>query len=85
MKIVMDTPRIRGGARSHVALAALALITLTAGCTYPGDTSGFKPEKQQSKDQINQQIAQVKANPNLPANVKAMALKKLEKDLETAH
>jgi hypothetical protein len=81
----MGTPRSRGTALSCVTLASFALITLTAGCTYPGDTSGFKAEKTQSKDQINQQIAQVKANPSLPANVKAMALKKLEKDLETAH
>jgi hypothetical protein len=78
----MTNTRLRKAKYLSVVPAALALA---AGCTYPGDTSGFKAEKIPSKEQINQQIAQIKANPNLPDNVKAMALKKLEKDRETAH
>jgi hypothetical protein len=66
------------------ASIALTVLALTAGCTYPGDTSGFKAENKPSKDEINKQIADVKANPKLPDSVKAMALKKLEKDLTDA-
>jgi hypothetical protein len=72
------------GANVGVALAAVVMTTMAAGCTYPGDTSGFKAEKIPSKEQINRQIAEVRANPKLPESVKAMALKKLQKDLETA-
>ncbi len=60
------------------------IMALTAGCHAPGDTSGFKAEQKPTKAQINQQIAQVKANPKIPANVKSMALSKLENDLKTA-
>ncbi len=66
------------------SFGCVALAALTAGCTYPGDTSGFKPEKTPSKDEINRQIAEIKANPNMPERVKAMALQKLQKDLANA-
>jgi hypothetical protein len=74
----------RGIKAASLTCVGLAALALAGGCTYPGDTSGFKPEKKLSKEQINQQIEQVKANPNMPAGVKDMALKKLQKDLETA-
>lgn len=63
---------------------ALVALSLAGGCTYPGDTSGFKAENKPSKAEITQQIEQLKVNPNVPASVKAMGLKKLEKDLKTA-
>jgi hypothetical protein len=64
--------------------AALVALTLAAGCTYPGNTSGFKAEQKPSKEEISRQIAEVKANPNMTERVKAMALKKLQQDLATA-
>lgn len=65
------------------AVAAMVAISL-AGCTYPGDTSGFKAENKLTKAQINQKIADVQNNPKIPPNVRAMALKQLNKQLETA-
>ncbi len=64
--------------------AALAALTLTAGCTYPGNTSGFKAEQKPSRAEIDRQIEQIKANPNMPVNAKAAALKKLEQDRASA-
>jgi hypothetical protein len=65
-------------------LAGTTLVLLTAGCTYPGDSSGYKAEVKPSKEKIQQQIAAVKANANMPESVRSMALKKLEKDLADA-
>ena len=73
--------RVRAASLGCVALAAL---TLAAGCTNAGGTGGFKAEQKPSKNEINRQIAEIKANPNMPPNVKAMALKKLEQDLKDA-
>jgi len=65
--------------------ACLATLALAGGgCTYPGDTSGFKAEPKQSKAEIQQQIEQLQSNPKVPEGVKQTALKKLQKDLETA-
>lgn len=57
---------------------------LLSGCTTSSDTAGFKAEKKQSREEIQKQIAQIKADPRMPPSVKAMALQKLEKDLATA-
>ena len=71
--------------RNHLSLCGgLTILILSAGCTYPGDSSGFKAEQKPTKDQITRQIAEVKANPNLPPTARAMALKKLEQDLANA-
>lgn len=74
----------RSGKAIALICVALATAVSAGGCTYPGDTSGFKAEQKPSKAQITQQIESVKANANMPAGVKSMALKKLQKDLETA-
>jgi hypothetical protein len=73
--------RLRRG--SAWAASIIAIATL-AGCTYPGDTSGFKAESKLSKAAINQKIADVQNNPKIPANVRAMALKQLNEQLKTA-
>ncbi len=77
----MRTTRDRAASLGCAALATLALM---AGCANSGSTGGFKAEQKPSKDEINRQIAAIKANPNMPPNVKTMALKKLEQDLKDA-
>jgi hypothetical protein len=77
----MRTARVRS---AWLGCAALAALTLMTGCANSGNAGGFKAEQKPSKDEINRQIAAVKANPNMPANVKATALKKLEQDLANA-
>ena len=67
-----------------LACVALATSALTAGCSYSGDTSGFKAEQKPSKAEIQQQMAQLRANPRVPMGVKAMALKKLAEQQKDA-
>ena len=78
--------RVRSIVACGAVSAALMGVGLFAGgCSAPGDTSGFKAEKKPSKADLTAQIAQVKANPKMPAGIKEMALKKLEKQLAEAH
>jgi hypothetical protein len=63
--------------------AGLMVLALAWGC-FPGDTSGFKPEKQLSKQEIQKQIDLLKSNPKVPEGIRTMALKKLEKQMQTA-
>ncbi|HLK56641.1 MAG TPA: hypothetical protein VKU00_08760 [Chthonomonadaceae bacterium] len=77
---MMESTWIKAASRAGVILIALAL----AGCTYPGDTSGFKAETKPTKAEIQQQIEDLKANSKVPEGIKQTAMKKLEKDLETA-
>jgi hypothetical protein len=76
------TNRIESQAALLVGVG-LAVLALAGGCN-PGDTSGFKPEQKLSKTQIRQRIEQLKSNPRVPEGIKATAMKKLEKDLQTA-
>jgi Tfp pilus assembly protein PilO len=67
-----------------VPIAILSLTWALVGCNASGDTSGYKAEQKLTKDQINQQIADIKANKNMPDNVKDMAIKNLEQQLPSA-
>jgi hypothetical protein len=77
-------PRVGRKAAALVSTCVGVLVLGGMGCTYPGDTSGFKAEKQQSKADIQKQIDDLKANPKVPEGAKQMGMKKLEKDLEAA-
>ncbi len=70
--------------KTTLLTGGILAVTALAGCTYPGDSSGFKAEKKPSKAEIQQQIEQLKANDKVPDGIKQTALKKLQKDLETA-
>ncbi len=61
----------------------LMVLALAGGCN-PGDTSGFKAEKKLSKAEIQKQIELLKSNPKVPEGIRQTALKRLEKDMETA-
>jgi hypothetical protein len=76
----MNVLRTKFGA----SFVILSLMPVFAGCSAPGDTSGFKPEQKLTKDQINQQIADIKANKQMPDGMKDSAIKSLEKQLPGA-
>ncbi|HEV2473771.1 MAG TPA: hypothetical protein VGS41_13935 [Chthonomonadales bacterium] len=78
------TRRICRARRRAVLGAAAAAIASASGCTYPGNTSGFKAEQKLTRAQIDQRITEVQNNPRIPQGIKAMALKKLQKDRQTA-
>lgn len=82
-KARMRRIRIESVAVIGAGFAAL-LPMLAAGCSYPGDTSGYRPQASRTRDEINKQITEVKSNPHIPPNVKATALKKLQDDLAKA-
>jgi hypothetical protein len=62
-------------------LALLALIPM-GGCGV--DTSAAKPVPQLSQDEINKQIADIRANPRIPDGFKQSEIKKLEAQLPSA-
>lgn len=62
----------------------LVFVFMMQGCWNTGDTSGFKQEKQLSKEEIQKQIELVKNNPNMPNIAKGMALQNLNQKLANA-
>lgn len=65
-------------------LLPLAVGLVLSGCSYSGDTSGFKAEKQETKAELQKQIEEVKNNPKIPESMKSMAISSIQKKIDTA-
>ena len=72
------------GLKASLAMwAAFLIVGSTSGCN-SADTSGIKPVPQLSRDEINKQIADLRANPKVPDGFKENEIKKLQAQLQSA-